>query len=97
MNQNKRYWKIERDNKIFSQKTQKFACTKSKNQKLSLVMEDKDIEIILPENTESWYTNTASAIGNDILLESRNLNFKVGNNTVTIRVNENDNCIKVEI
>ena len=57
-------------------------------------------KIDLPENMDEYgqaKTASANINGSDFQIESRYISFKLGNNTVKVRVNEISNNISVEI
>ena len=66
---------------------------------INLTMEDKNIIINLPKNMDSYIqSKTASAnfLNGEVQLESRNIGFVKGNNTITVRVDESSGNMQVE-
>lgn len=94
-----KFWRGEtKDGKFASEKlgtSWQEICTELK--KLELVIEDKVIE--LPEGLEYIQAKTCGAdlLTGECEIESRYIGFKLGNNNIIIRVDENSGNIKVEI
>lgn len=68
---------------------------------LSFVTEgnDRHFELRLPDNMEYIQGKTASAFigGGTTQIESRYIGFRLGNNTIKIRVNEKTHNINIEV
>ncbi len=98
-----RYWKVtSKNNKTFSEKNgDKWENIDKDFSSLELVLGDKDLSILVNKNDkfECHQTKTGSAnlFSGEIMIESRNLNLKIGNNTVNIKVLENNNNIIIEV
>ena len=96
----KRYWQGTKENgEIVNEKNNNWEEIKNDLKNFQLVMEDKDIMINLPRGLRYSQSKTASVdfSGNHFSIESRNVSFELGNNTVTIKVSENNNNINVEL
>ena len=94
-----RYWEgVTKNGSRCSEKEQSSTIA-SELKSLSLILNDKNIKITLPDNLEYVQAKTASAdISNGICeIESRYIGFKLGSNIIKIRVNEKNSNISVEL
>jgi len=92
-------WKAKlKNNEIVSELTHQWTNIKDQVCELLLITKNQQI-ITLPPNMDKYIQfKTASAImgSNNIEIESRTIGYHLGNNIVTIKVNEKTNNISVE-
>ena len=97
------FWEVKtKDGKIIDEfHGETWRDIKNEVAELSLILDcDKDKRLTLPPNMDSYIqgkTASADLNGANIQIESRYIAFKLGNNTVRVRVNEKTQNISVEI
>jgi len=96
-----RYWRgTTKDDKFVTEAQGAVWAKEHDNlQTVELVLEDKDQVIKLPKGLEYVQAKTCGAnlSTGECQIESRYVGFKLGNNTVRIRVNEKTSDITVEV
>ena len=94
------YWVATlKDGKKITENEAKWFDIKDQVMNLSLFLTD-GIKLTLPKNMEEYIqakTASANLDGSNIQIESRYIGFKLGNNTVRVRVSESTSNIEIEI
>ena len=95
-----KYWKAQTklNEKAITEENTRWTDIKDRIVELHMVNDNQIIS--LPPNMEEYVqSKTASAIigSNKVEIETRNIGFKIGNNTILIKVNEKTNNISIRV
>ena len=94
------YWVATlKDGKKITENEAKWFDIKDQVMNLSLFLTD-GIKLTLPKNMEEYIqakTASANLDGSNIQIESRYIGFKLGNNTVRVRIDEKSHNVSMEV